>query len=343
MASETEFEPIQYDKLTKKQKLAIFLITVGPEAASMLLETFDDFEVEQIVSEVTIYPMIDREIQDKVVAEFSDVIGESLGSILGGANFAQKTLEMAKGEYKAANIMGRITPGATSNDMIKEICDMEPRQIFNLIRDEQPQTIAFVTSYLNTEKCVALVEMLNPELREEVVERIGTMEGTSSEMIRKVVSTLKLHVDTKEKPTLMTSGGLRHVADILNVLDKETSKALINKLEERNPELGQMVRKKMFSFEDLIRLDLGDLQRVTREVEMSDLVMALKAAQPALQEMIFKSVSKRAAETLKDEMDMLGQVKMKEVEAAQDRIIQIVRRLEEEEEITLDADGEKIG
>ena len=341
MPIDTEFKPIEYDKLSKTQKLAIFLITVGPEAASSLLQTFDDYEIEQILSEVTVYQMIDRDVQEKITAEFSNIISESLGSILGGSKFARKALEMAKGDYKAGNIMGRITPGSTSSDMIKEVCDMEPRQIFNLIRDEQPQTIAFVISYLNTEKCVALIEMLNPDLREEVVERIGTMEDTSSEMIRKVISTLKLHVDTKEKPSLASSGGLRYVADILNEMDKEISKALINQLEERNPELGQMVRKKMFSFEDLVRLDLTDLQRVTREIEMSDLVKALKTAQPALQEKIFKSVSKRAAETIKDEMDMLGQIKAREVEAAQDRIIQIVRRLEEEEEISLDGEGDK--
>lgn len=343
MDTETEFAPIEYDKLTKVQKLAIFLITVGPNAAGQLLSSFDDFEVEQIVGEVAVFPMIDKEIQDKVVSEFSSVIGESLGAILGGSGFAQKALELSRGEYKAANIMGRITPGATSSDMIKEICDMETRQIFNLIRDEQAQTIAFVTSHLNKAKSVQLIEMLHPDTRDEVVERIGGMEETSSEMIRKVVGTLKEHVDTKEKQSLIKSGGFRQLADILNSLDKETSKALLNKLEERNPTLGQQVRKKMFSFEDLVRLTITDMQRVTREVEMSDLVMGLKSAQPALQDMIFKSVSKRAAETLKDEMDMLGQVKMKDVEAAQDRIIQIVRRLEEEEEISLDGDEGSVG
>jgi flagellar motor switch protein FliG len=123
-------------------------------------------------------------------------------------------------------------------------------------------------------------------------------------------------------------------------MDKETSKTLLVKLEERNPQLGMQIRRKMFSFEDLVRLEISDLQRVTRELEMSDLVIAMKSANANLQEMILKSVSKRAAESIKEEMEMLGPVRLKEVEAAQDRIIQVVRRLEEEGEISLDTGGE---
>ena len=340
---ESEFEPLDYAKLTKQQKLAVFLITIGPEAASQVLKSFNDFEIEAIVGEVALIPMVEKDIQDQIVEEFSSVIGESLGAILGGTRFAQRALEMSKGDYKAANILSRISPGSSTSDMIKEVSEMEPRQLFNLIRHEQPQTIAFIASQLVMEKSVAVIEMLAPEKREEVIERIGVMDATSLEIVKKVILQIKSHTDAKEQPTLQKAGGLRQVADILNSLEKETSKALLGRLEERNPGLGQQIRKKMFSFEDLVRLQISDLQRVTREVEMADLVLALKAAPQQLSDMIFKSVSKRAAETLKDEMDMLGAVKMKEVEAAQDRVIQIVRRLEEEEEISLDAEGDRVG
>jgi flagellar motor switch protein FliG len=338
--SDITIEKIDYENLTKVQKLALFMVVIGPEVSSELLKGFDDQEIETICREISNFAIVDEETQRKVVEEFSGIISSSLGAILGGAKFAQRALEMAKGDYKAANLLSRIAPVGTSMEVIQEVSDMEPRQIHNLIRGEQPQTIAFVTSHLSQEKAASLISMLTPEVGEEVVERIGAMEFTSLEHVGRVVGCLKKHFDTKHKPTMHSSGGVRAVADLLNLMDKETSKTLLVKLEERNPQLGMQIRRKMFSFEDLVRLEISDLQRVTRELEMSDLVIAMKTANVVLQDKIMKSVSKRAAESLKDEMQMLGPVRLKEVEAAQDRIIQIVRKLEEEGEISLDNGGE---
>jgi len=332
-------EKIDYENLNKVQKLALFLVVIGPEVSSDILKGFEDAEIEAICREISHFTIIDEETQRKVVEEFSDIISASLGALLGGARFAQRTLELAKGDYKAANLLSRIAPVGNSMEVIQEISDMEPRQINNLIRGEQAQTIAFITSHLSHEKAASLISMLAPEVGEEVVERIGGMEYTSLEHVGRVVGCLKKHFDTKHKPTMHSSGGVRSVADLLNLMDKETSKTLLVKLEERNPQLGMQIRRKMFSFEDLVRLEVSDLQRVTRELEMSDLVVAMKSANANLQESILKSVSKRAAESIREEIEMLGPVRLKEVEAAQDRIIQIVRRLEEEGEISLDTGG----
>ena len=336
-------QKIDYDTLTKVQKLALFMVVIGPEVSAELLKTFEDNEIEAICREISNFTIIDDDTQRRVVEEFSDIISQSLGAILGGARFAQRTLELAKGDYKAANLLSRIAPVGNSMEVIQEISDMEPRQIHNLIRGEQAQTIAFITSHLSHEKAASLISMLNPDVAEEVVERIGAMEYTSLEHVGRVVGSLKKHFDTKHKPTMHRSGGVRSVADLLNLMDKEMSKTLLVKLEERNPQLGMQIRRKMFSFEDLIRLASSDLQRVTRELEMSDLVVAMKSANTALQEALLNSVSKRAAESLREEMQMLGPVRLKEVEAAQDRIIQIVRRLEEEGEISLDMGSDRLG
>lgn len=333
-------EKIDYDKLTKLQKLAIFMVVIGPEVSSELLKQFDDPEIEIICREISNFSIVDRDTQTKVMEEFSDIISESLGALLGGTHFAQKTLELAKGDYKAASLLGRIAPVGNSMEIIQEISEMEPRQIHNLVKGEQAQTIAFIVSHLNQEKAAQLISMLAPEAREEVVERIGGMESTSLEHVGRVVNILKKQFDSKHKPTMHRSGGVRAVADLLNLMDKDTSKTLLTKLEERAPQLGLQIRRKMFSFEDLIRIDPADLQRVARELEMADLVVAMKSANANLQEALLGSVSKRAAESLREEMEMLGPVRLKEVEAAQDNIIQIVRRLEEEGEITLDFSGE---
>ncbi len=336
-------QKVDYETLTKVQKLALFMVVIGAEVSAELLKTFEDNEIEAICREISNFSIIDDDTQRKVVEEFSDIISQSLGAILGGARFAQRTLELAKGDYKAANLLSRIAPVGNSMEVIQEISDMEPRQIHNLVRGEQTQTIAFITSHLSHEKAASLISMLSPEVAEEVVERIGAMEYTSLEHVGRVVGSLKKHFDTKHKPTMHRSGGVRSVADLLNLMDKETSKTLLVKLEERNPQLGMQIRRKMFSFEDLIRLAPSDLQRVTRELEMSDLVVAMKSANTALQEALLNSVSKRAAESLREEMQMLGPVRLKEVEAAQDRIIQIVRRLEEEGEISLDMGADRLG
>ena len=333
--TQQNFEPIEYDQCNKIQKIALFMVVIGPEAAAALVNHFEDHEVEAICREITKYQMIDKEVKDQVMKEFTEVILSSMGSVLGGPQFAHRTLELAKGDFKANSLLSRLSPIGNSLEVIKEIGDMEPRQIYNLIRDEQSQTIAFIISYLNINKAAEVIEMLAPNIREEVVERLGGMETTSLEHVGKVVQTIKRHLDIKQKQSRHQSGGVRSVADLLNLLDKEMSKTLLASLEERNPTLGMQIKRKMFSFDDLGSLEVSDLQRITREIDMQDLVVAMKSANSTLQSLIFSSVSKRAAETLKEEIDMLGPVRLKEVEAAQDRIIQIVRRLEEEGEIQL--------
>lgn len=336
MASEVTLEKIDYDKLNKLQKLALFMVVIGPDVAAELMKVFSDAELEAICREINRFSIIDTETQNKVIEEFSEIISESLGAVLGGPYFAQTTLELAKGDYKAANLLGRIAPVGDSMDIIREISDMEPRQIRNLVREEQSQTIAFIISHLNPEKAASLIAMLAPETRDEVIERIGIMDSTSLEHVGRVVGTLKRHFDTKQKPAMHKSGGIRAVADLLNLMEKDVSKGVINRLEERNPQMGALIRRKMFSFEDLVRLTPADLQRVSRELEMGDLVIAMKSANSDLQEALFNSVSKRAAESLREEIEMLGPVRLKDVEAAQDRIIQVVRRLEEEGEVTIE-------
>ncbi len=338
--SQVEVQEVDYGQLTKLQKIALFMIIVGPEAAAELLKHFEDSEIEIIGREITNFNIIDLELQRKVLEEFSGIISNSLGVVLGGANFAKKALELAKGAFKASNLMSRISPIGSSMEIIKEISEMQPRQIFNLIRYEQTQSVAFVVSYLDLEKASSVISMLSPEIRDEVIERIGIMESTSLEHVGKVVKTLREHINIGQRLTMHRSGGVRLVADLLNLMDKGISKSLLTKIEQRNPALGMAISRKLFSFEDLLRLEERDLQRVTREIEMSDLVISIKSAKTELQEAIFSSVSKRAAESIKEEMEMLGPVRLKEVENAQDRIIQVVRRLEEEEEIIIDHGGD---
>lgn len=337
MAAMTEAD---YGKLSRQQKLAVFLIVIGPEAAAEVLRHFEDAEIELICREMATLTFIPVEIHKLVMEEFSGLVVKSVGSSLGGLGYAQKTLEIAKGDYKASSIIGRVGPPVgTSVEVVKEISEMEGRQIFNLIKHEQPQTISFLLSYIDSAKAGEVFALLSPELREEVIERLGTIESTSLELVGKIARSLGKHYDTKVRPSFHHSGGVRSVADLLNQLDKEMSKSLLSRLEERNATLSAAIRKKLFSFDDLQRLTPADLQRVLREVDSSNLAVSMKSASEALRERIYASISKRAAESLKEEIEMLGPVRLKDVEVAQDAIIQIVRRLEEEGQITIESDG----
>ncbi len=335
-------QEIDYKKLSKTQKLALFLITIGPDSAAEVIKHFDDAELEKVCREIANFKIITLDLQEKITDDFTTIISESLGAVLGGSNYAQKTLEIAKGEYKASSLLSRIAPGSSTTDIMSEISDMEPLQIFNLIRQEQPQTIAFIISNLRLEKAANLVAMLDDQLRDEVVERMGAMESTSIENITRVVYSFQRHISRK-KQSLHLCGGIRRVADILNSLGKDLSKSILGRLEEKNPKLSSDIRRKMFGFDDLVRLQKKDIARITRDVEMSDLMISMKSASQQLIDMIFASVSKRAAETMKEEMEMLGTVRYKEIEASQDRIMQVVRRLEEEGEIVLEEEDENEG
>lgn len=331
---------LDYGKLSRQQKLAIFLIIIGPDAAAEVLRHFDDVEIELICREMSTFTVVPTEVQKLSLEEFSGLIAKSVGSALGGLAYAQRTLEIAKGDYKASTIVGRIGPVVgTSVEVIKDISEMEGRQIFNLVKHEQPQTISFLLSYLDSAKSAEVFALLGPDLREEVIERLGTIESTSLELVSKIARSLGKHYDSKVRPAFHRSGGVRAVADLLNQLDKEMSKNLLARLEERNANLSAAIRKKLFSFEDLLRLQPVDLQRVLREVDSSNLAIAMKSASETLRERIYGSISKRAAESLKEELEMLGPVRLKDVEVAQDAIIQVVRRLEEEGQITLESEN----
>ncbi|HVU15744.1 MAG TPA: flagellar motor switch protein FliG [Candidatus Didemnitutus sp.] len=333
---------IDYTKLTRQQKLAIFLICVGPDAAAEILKQFEDPEVELLCREMSTFSMIPESVMKQSLEEFTSVVASSVSSALGGLSYAQRTLEIAKGDYKASSIISRVGPVGTSVEVIKDISEMEGRQIFNLIKHEQPQTISFVLSYLEPGKAGEVFALLTPDLREEVIERLGTIESTSLELVGKIVRSLGKHFDTKVRPAFHRSGGVRAVASLLNTLEKDMSKTLLARLEERNATLGAAIRKKLFSFEDLNRLSAADLQRVLREVDTSNLAISMKSASEPLREKIYAGLSKRAAEGLKEEIELLGPVRLKDVETAQDVIIQAVRKLEEEGQISLDSDSQAL-
>ncbi len=334
---EAESAPLDVEKMTKVQKLAALLIVIGPEAAAQVMKNLDEHELDTVAAEMAKFPMIPQDTQRDILKEFTTVAIEASTGILGGVTYTQATLEKSVGVFKATNIVGRVAPVRPPVAAMQQIIEMEPRQIQNLLKHEQPQTIALVMSYLGAARSAQLLVLLRPELREQVVERLASLAATPIEVVEKVVELLNQRSGAKPTRALSQTGGMKMAAELLNSLDKNVSKTLLIALEERNAELGAGIRQKMFIFEDLSGLDVPSLQKVLREIDMRDLAVSLKTASDKLKSTLLSCISKRAAETLNEEMGFMGPLKLKDIEAAQGRIIEVVRRLESEGEIEIDS------
>lgn len=324
--------PAEFSRLTRTQKIAMLLVVLGEDTAVAFLRSLHPDELESISAEMAKVGMLSIEMQNTVLKEFTDVAIQASTSLRGGFDFTQAMLEKSLGLYKAATVISRVLPTRTPVSSMTQIVELEPRQIFNLLKLEQPQTISLILSYLPTEKASQLLIMLRTDLRDQVIERLATLAPTPIEIVEKVVEQLNRKLGTQHTRALNLTGGLKSAANLLNSLDKNLTKSLLQNIEERNPELGQAIRQKMFTFEDVATLDTPVLQRVLREVDLRDLAVALKTASDTLKGALLSAVSKRAAETVQEEMSFMGPLKLRDIEAAQMRIIELVRKAEADNE-----------
>ena len=313
---------------------------LGPEPASQILKEFEGPELDAIASELTNLTVIDQELQIEVLREFGEIAVQASTALSGGAEFVQTALVKAVGESKASSIIHKVAPNYVSVPALQQILKSEPREVFHLVRHEQPQTIALLVSYFSPEKASEILAQFPSELRDEVVERIAALAPTPIEVVEKIVSVLGQKLQSAPARAMSRTGGVKSAAALLNAFDKNISKAVLESIDKRNPDLGQAIRQKMFTFDDVARLDTAALQKVLRQVDTHDLALALSKAGEAVKAALLSGISKRAAETVKEEMSFLGPVKWRDIEAAQTRVIEVVRQLESEGEIELNLDRE---
>jgi flagellar motor switch protein FliG len=321
--------------MSKMQKLAALLIILGPEGAAQILKNMDERDLEAVTVEMSKIESISQEMQEEILREFAEVAVEASTAIRGGVQYTKTALEKSVGLFRASDILSKVAPMPVPVAAMQQIASMDSRQLFNLLKLEQPQTIALIASHLPTEKSSQLLLMLRSDLREQVIERLATMAPAPVEVIERIVEVLNQKAGVRTTRALSQTGGVKNAADLLNSLDKNTSQSLLAELERRNPELVNAIRQKMFTFEDLGLLDTASLQKIMREVDMRDLAISLKTASPKLKAALLASISKRAAETVNEEISFLGPLKKKEIEAAQGRLIDSVRQLEAQGEIDL--------
>lgn len=311
-----------------KEKAAILLIALGPEVGGNVLKELRENEIEALTMQVFTTENVKEETRKEVL---NDCYGMALAQgylSSGGAGYAQEMLSTALGNEKASEIMARLISSVRPRhfDFLR---DTDPYQLVNFIQEEQPQAIALILSHLPAVTSAKILAILQPEQRAEVTMRIATMERTPPEVIEGVEAVLRRRVSTILQSDYSMAGGVEHLAALLANVDRSTEHLILDHLDKNAPELAAEVRKLTFTFDNLIQLDDPSLQRVLREVDAKDLAMALRGVADELQNKIYKNLSSRASEMLREDISASGPVRMRQVEESQQRIVGIVRRLEE--------------
>ena len=321
--------------LSPVQKLAALMILLGEEAAGIILKTFDKNERELVCSEMANLPMLDLEKQQSILREFTERAVAANSALEGSEEYTKKVLERAVGMFEAEEIISRVSMSRTSVPAMQQIIDMDPLGITNLIKEEQPQTIALVVSYLPPAKAGDVLLRLPESIRETVVERLAKLEPTPIEVVETVGRTLSKKIGEKITRSLNQTGGFQSAASMLKKMDKDARDDILNNMDERIPDLVRDIKSKMFTFDDLADLDNRALQKAMTQVDLDKLPMALIAATDRVREALLDAMSQRAAEGVIEEMDNLGKVKLSEINAAQEAVVAIVREMEESGEIEL--------
>ncbi len=320
------------------QKAAILLIALGPEKSSMIFKHLKEEEIEDLTLEIANTKSVTSQLKERVINEFYEVCLAQQYIAEGGIGYAKELLEKALGSEKALDVIGKLTASLQVKpfEFIKKT---DASQLLNFIQDEHPQTIALVLSYLSSGQAAAVLAALTPEKQADVAKRIATMDRTSPDVIKEVERVLESKLSSLVNQDYTIIGGVDAVVDILNTVDRGTEKHIMETLEIEEPELADEIRKKMFVFEDILLLDDRAIQRVLRDVDNNDLAIACKGSNEDVQNAIFNNMSKRLAEMIKEDMEFMGPVRMKDVEEAQQKIVNIIRKLEDSAEIVISRGG----
>jgi flagellar motor switch protein FliG len=322
-------------RLSPVQKLAALMILLGEDAAGNILKTFDKNERELVCSEMANLPMLGLDQQQKILREFTEMAVEANSSLEGSEEYTKKVLERAVGMFEAEEIISRVSMSRTSVPAMQQIIDMDSLGITNLIKEEQPQTVALVVSYLPPSKASDVLLRLPESIRETVVERLAKLEPTPIEVIETVGRTLSKKIGEKITRSLNQTGGYQSAASMLKNMDKDSRDEILNNMDERIPDLVRDIKNKMFTFDDLAELDNKALQKAMTQVDAEKLPMALIAATDRVREALLGAMSKRAAEGVLEEMDNLGKVKLAEINAAQEAVVGVIREMEDSGELDL--------
>jgi flagellar motor switch protein FliG len=327
-------------ELGTRGKAAIMLTLLGPEAAAAVISRLGDEEIEILALEIARLDKVTAETRELIINEFHQMATTQEYISEGGVDQAKKMLESAFGSDKAEMMIRKImnTMQVVPFEFLKRA---DPSQVLGFIQDEHPQTIAMILAYIPMNQSAAILSKLAPDLRAEVAERIAMMEQTPPEVVRRVEQVLEKKVSSLITNDMTKTGGPKMLVDLLNRVDRSTERLILDNLADSNPELAETIKNMMFVFEDIVGLDDRAIQAVMKDVDVKDLGTALKGTPQEVQDKIFRNMSERAVNMLKEDMEFMGPVKLRVVEESQQKIVAVIRRLEEAGEIQVGRGGEE--
>lgn len=326
--------------LSGKEKAAIALITLGPELSAEVFKHMREDEIEELTLEIASMRRVPPEQKEQVLGELYHMYLAQEYIAQGGIDYAKEVLERALGSQKAMAIIQRLTASLQVRPF-EFIRSTDPGQLLTFIQGEHSQTIALILAFLQPEQAGTILTALPPEKQVDVTKRLALMEYTSPEVIQEVERVLEAKLSALAGQDSTQVGGVEALVEVLNQVDRATEKTILENLEEQEPELAEEIKRRLFTFEDIVQLDNKAVMRILREIDLTkDLPLALKVASEEVKNKIFINMSKRAVETLQEEMDYLGPVRLRDVEEAQQRIVNTIRKLEEVGEIIIARGGE---
>jgi flagellar motor switch protein FliG len=324
--------------LTGLQKAAVLLIALGPEKSSNIFKHLKEDEIEQLTLEIANTRSVSPATKEQVLDEFYEICLAQQYIAEGGIEYAKQLLEKALGSDKARDVIGKLTASLQVRPF-EFVRKTDASQMMNFIQDEHPQTIALILSYLSSSQASSIISALPPDKQADVAKRIAQMDRTSPDVIKEVERVLERKLSSLVNQDYTIVGGVDSIVAILNTVDRGTEKHIMETLEIEEPELADEIRRKMFIFEDILSLDDKSIQRVLREVDNNELAVALKGSNEEVQTVIFNNLSKRLATMIKEDMEFMGPVRLKDVEEAQQKIVNIIRKLEDSAEIIISRGG----
>ena len=325
--------------ISNREKIAVLMVALGNDIAAEVYKKLDDATIELITLEVANLRKVSPETKLDVMKEAQEILMAREFMAKGGVDYARDVLEKALGPERAQSLLARLTASLQVRpfDFMRHT---DAQQILSFIQGEHPQTIALILSYLESPQAAMILSGLPPNMQAEVTRRVARMDRITPEVLREVERVLERKLSTVMGQDFTVAGGIDAVVALVNSADRTTERNIMEYLEENDPELAEEIKKRLFVFEDILRLDDRSLQRVLREVDLKELGLALKGATEELKTKFFKNMSKRAAEMLQEDMDYMGPVRVKDVEESQQKVVNIVRGLEEQGEIVIASGGE---
>lgn len=323
---------------TGREKAAMLLISLGPERSAEIFKYLKEEEIEQLTLEIANIRTVTPDEKEKVLEEFYQLCLAQEYIAEGGIGYAKEILEKALGTEKALDVINKLTVSLQVRPF-EFVRKADPSQLLNFIQKEHPQTIALILSYLKPQQASVVLAALPQDKQADVARRIATMDRTSPEVIKEVERILEKNLSSLVTEDFTAAGGVQAIVNILNTVDRGTEKYIMETLEIEDTDLAEEIRKRMFVFEDILTLDNRSIQRFLRDVENNQLAIALKGATEEVQKVIYANMSKRLAEIIKEDIEFMGPVRLKDVEEAQQRIVNIIRKLEDAGEIVISRGG----